>query len=98
METGGIRTAAFVLVSVFMFGQHGFSQATTATISGTVKDSTGAVLPGASVTVMNEDTGISRQVTANAVGRFSAPALPLGNYRVTASLEGFQSEIRYPRS
>ncbi|MBI2819307.1 MAG: TonB-dependent receptor [Acidobacteria bacterium] len=94
MKTWGIRTAAFVLVSVFMFGQHGFSQATTATISGTVKDSTGAVLPGASVTVMNEDTGISRQVTANATGRYSAAALPLGNYRVTASLEGFQSEVR----
>ncbi|MBI2818676.1 MAG: TonB-dependent receptor [Acidobacteria bacterium] len=94
MKTWGIRTAAFVLVSVFMFGQHGFSQATTATISGTVADSSRAVLPGATVVILHEETGISRTVRADAAGRYSAPSLALGSYRVTASLEGFQSEAR----
>jgi hypothetical protein len=59
-----------------------------------VSDSTGAVLPGARVVILNEETGISRTVTTNASGRYLAPALGLGKYRVTASLDGFQTEVR----
>jgi hypothetical protein len=70
------------------------SAQTAATISGTVKDATGAVLPGASIVILNEDTGISLSLESDSAGRFSAPALTLGRYRVTASLEGFQSEAR----
>jgi outer membrane receptor protein involved in Fe transport len=70
------------------------SQVTTGTISGTVTDSTGAVLPGATIALQNEETGISRTVQTDAGGRFSAPSLSLGHYRVRAGLEGFQSEVR----
>ncbi len=66
----------------------------TATITGTVSDSTGAVLPGTSVVALNEDTGIARTVEADGAGRYSALSLPLGNDRVTASLPGFQTEVR----
>jgi hypothetical protein len=52
------------------------------------------VLPGASVAILNEETGITRQIVTNAAGRYVAPALSLGQYRVTASLEGFQTEVR----
>src|SRR5207247_4324006 len=54
----------------------------------------GAVLPGVNVAIQNQDTGISRTVTTNETGRYSAPALGLGNYQVTAQLEGFQSQVR----
>ncbi len=70
------------------------AQMSTATISGTVTDSTGAVLPGAKLTILNEDTGTSRLVNTDAAGRYSAPSLSLGNYRVTASADGFQSQSR----
>jgi carboxypeptidase family protein/TonB-dependent receptor-like protein len=70
------------------------AQVTTGTISGTVKDSTGAVLPGAQIVLLNEDTGISRTVRADAAGRYSASSLSLGKYRVTATLEGFQTVVR----
>ncbi len=82
------------IASALLFASCVFAQVTTGTISGTVTDSTGAVLPGAKVVVLNQDTGASRTVQADAAGRYSAPSLSLGNYRVTVSQEGFQSETR----
>ena len=80
--------------AVFLLALAGYAQVTTATISGTVQDSTGAVLPGAQIVILNDETGLSRTVTADAAGRYTAPSLNVGQYRVTASLGGFQSEVR----
>ena len=82
-----------VIVVMLAFGLTSNAQVTTGAISGTVTDSTGAVLPGANIVILNEDTGISRTVEADAAGRYSATTLSLGNYRVTASLAGFQTQI-----
>src|SRR6202162_1339810 len=79
---------------VFLSGGIVWAQVTTGTISGTVKDSTGAVLPGTKVVLLNEETGLSRTVETDAAGRYSAPSLGLGNYRVTGTLEGFQTGVR----
>src|SRR6267142_2612291 len=85
----------FLAVLGFAFcAQLAFAQVNTATISGTVRDASGAVLPGVSVVIQNQDTGISRTGTTNETGRYSAPALGLGNYQVTAQLQGFQSQVR----
>lgn len=79
--------AAFVLaMSGIAFAQ---SQATTGLIQGTVFDSSGAVVPGASITVSNAATGFSRTVTSNSDGFFTAPLLPLGNYSLKATAQGF---------
>lgn len=83
-----------ILELLFSWVVIGHAQVTTGTISGAVTDSTGAVLPAAKVVVQNEDTGIARTVQADASGRYSAPSLGLGNYQVTASMEGFQTEVR----
>jgi len=69
-------------------------QVTTGTISGTVTDSTGAVLPGANIVILNEETGISRALVTDAAGRYLAPSLSPGRYRVTISQPGFQTEAR----
>jgi hypothetical protein len=79
-------------VSVLAISVH--AQTTTGTISGAVTDETGAVLPGANLVILNEETGISRTVTTDAAGRYLVPALSLGQYRVTASMQGFQTEVR----
>ena len=71
-----------------------FAQTVTGTISGTVKDSSGAVLAGAQVEVLNQDTGVARAVQTDTAGRYSALLLPLGNYQVTATSQGFQKEVR----
>jgi hypothetical protein len=70
------------------------SAQTTGAISGTVTDSTAGALPGATVEVTNEQTGITRTVVTDAEGRYFARELNLGEYRVTAALQGFQSSAR----
>ena len=73
-----IRYFSLALLSFAFCTQLAFAQVNTATISGTLHDSSGAVLPGASVTIVNQETGISRTVITNETGRYSAPALALG--------------------
>ena len=69
-------------------------QATSASIFGTVQDSTGAVLPGAEVTVTNVDNGRSRVLISDDEGRYRASTLNVGNYEIEASLPGFQTAAR----
>src|SRR5947207_2474907 len=71
-----------------------FAQRITACIRGTVTDSTGAVVPGATVTVKNENTGFSRSTVTNGVGSYSFGELPTGTYTVEVSLAGFKTVIR----
>ena len=90
------RTVGTVLFLLIWFASAAAirAQVTTGTISGTVRDRSGAVLPGVKVAILNEDTGISRDATSDAGGRYSATSLSLGNYKVSASLEGFQTQVR----
>ncbi|MEE2822097.1 MAG: TonB-dependent receptor [Acidobacteriota bacterium] len=71
-----------------------YGQVRSGTIAGTVSDSTGAVLPGVDVTVTNTGTGQTRSLVSDDEGRYSAPALDLGNYEVRAELVGFQTAVR----
>jgi hypothetical protein len=71
-----------------------WAQVATGTITGTVNDRSGAALPGAKVAILNEATGASRNLEADEAGRYSAPGLSVGRYRVTGAKEGFQTEIR----
>src|SRR5688572_20412256 len=63
-----------------------WAQAPVGTISGTVRDQSDAVLPGASVTIRHMATGSERNLTSGDDGSFSAPALTVGDYVVTAEL------------
>jgi hypothetical protein len=73
---------------------HVWPQVSTATISGTARDSSGAMLPGAEVVVRNVETGISRSAVTDAAGRFRIPQLGLGSFEVRASLTGFKTDVR----
>ena len=66
------------------------SQAVNGTIEGTVRDGSGGVLPGVTVSVINTDTGTQRIVVSNASGLYRAVLLPLGTYRLVAELAGFK--------
>ena len=63
-------------------------------ISGTVRDETGAVLPGVTVTVTHLDSGLTRVVVSDERGRYRAPLLPVGPYRIEAVLAGFATLTR----
>src|SRR6201990_1806129 len=85
--------SSFVILCCLAVAAFAQSQATTGLIQGTVTDQNNAVIAGASVRIENTGTGFSRTVSANSDGFFSAPLLPLGTYRVTATASGFSSSI-----
>src|SRR5436309_14490792 len=66
----------------------------TAQISGAAQDSSGAILPGVEVTATQTDTGVSRMTVTNETGYYVLPNLPLGPYRLEASLPGFRSFVQ----
>ncbi len=70
------------------------AQITTATLSGSVRDETGGVLPGVSIVVKNSETGLTRSTVTDANGYFTLPGLPPGPYEARASLEGFVTAVR----
>jgi Carboxypeptidase regulatory-like domain len=68
-----------------------FAQVVGGTIGGTVHDSSGRLVSGATVVVRQLETGATRTLTTGLDGRFSAPSVPVGDYAVTVSQSGFQS-------
>jgi hypothetical protein len=67
---------------------------TGADVQGVVRDASGGVLPGATVTVSNVETGLVRTAVTDAEGRYLAPALPPGSYKLAATIEGFTPQMR----
>jgi hypothetical protein len=65
----------------------------TSTISGTVADSSGAVVPGADIVVKNNATGIAFTAVSGADGSFGIPAVPPGTYTITVKLMGFKTTV-----
>jgi hypothetical protein len=83
----GLVLAAFLAGPVLPAG----AQAVSGTLLGTVKDNSGAVLPGVSVTVTNEGTHLTRTLVTDANGEYNAPQVPTGSYTVSAELSGFKT-------
>jgi len=71
-----------------VFGQ------TAATITGTISDPSGAIVPNSELLITNVGTGQTRRLQSNQVGRYTAPGLNPGTYEVTASSQGFQQTVR----
>jgi hypothetical protein len=88
-----IAAFAAVLV-VFPLASAAHAQVTSATIVGTVTDSSGAALPGATVTARNVDTGFTRTVPSNEDGAYRLEFLPIGSYIVEVTLSGFKTSTR----
>jgi hypothetical protein len=88
-----IRRGVFSLlvVALSLLPPAAFAQAVSGTIIGTVTDSSGAVMANAKVTVVNEGTGLTRTVVADANGDFTAPSLPTGRYTIIAEASGFKT-------
>src|SRR5262245_49813754 len=77
-----------ILACLFLAAPPSAAQTTTSTIEGTVTDSTGAVLPGAEVTVRGVTVAAERQTTTDVKGAYRVTALPAGTYTVTVALAG----------
>src|ERR1700674_1589185 len=68
--------------------------ATTGSISGSLKDPSGAVIPGATVVATNTAMGIQNKTTTDAKGAYASPSLQVGRYDVQAEVEGFRPQKR----
>ncbi len=88
-----VECLASVLV---LFGTAGsvLAQSATGQITGTVKDSTGGVVPGATVVAISELTGARREATSNKEGNYVFALLPVSVYSVSAELQGFRPAKR----
>ena len=87
------RLAFIILCSVLLCGAQAFGQGTSSTLSGTVTDSQGAVVPGANISIKNVDTGQVRQVSTDGSGYYRVEALPVGHYEVRAEHPGFKANV-----
>jgi hypothetical protein len=81
--------ALAVLCALLVVASPGFAQVSGGSITGTLTDSTGAVVTGATVTIVNRGTGVSQTLTTNSTGLFNKPNLDPGNYEVTFTASGF---------
>src|SRR5947207_248790 len=71
-----------------------FAQTSTATISGVVRDTSGALVPGVTITVKHIDSGLTRTVLTNETGNYTAPSLPVGPYEISTTMPGFKQAVR----
>ena len=84
---------AVILVRILL-ASHAYAQISGATLSGTVTDQSGGVVPQATISIKNVATGIMRSNTTSAAGFYSAPNLLPGIYEVKAEAQGFTSKIQ----
>jgi hypothetical protein len=84
-----MRSFRYLLGCIVMLALSMVASAQTGGIQGTVTDSTGAVVSGATVTVVNKATGANRSAESSESGAFSIPSLTVGEYNVTVEKQGF---------
>jgi hypothetical protein len=89
-----LASALLVLALALAMGTPAYGQGgTTSTLSGVAVDTSGAVLPGADVTIRHAATGFTQSAVTNAEGAFSFPGLNIGTYSVTVKLSGFKTFV-----
>lgn len=85
MRTFLALCVGLLLTGVSLFGQ------SLASLSGTVSDPTGAVIPGATIQLENVNTGTTRETASDSAGLYSFPQMQPGTYKITAKVQGFQN-------
>src|ERR1700728_1783338 len=88
------RHALIILLALLAFCARGNAQVDTGAIVGNVTDSGGAVVPGASVTITEEGTGLTQAQNTGADGGFSFTPVKIGNYTLTVGKAGFKTSVQ----
>src|SRR4051794_24000224 len=90
-----IEKSCLLLVLLGAFISSAWAQSIAGSISGTVKDPTGAMVSNATVSVVNTDTGVTvRTLKTDSSGNYSAQLLPIGHYRIMVESPGFNKSVR----
>ncbi len=87
------RVLLFSLISLFLGLATAYGQQTTGQINGTLTDSSGAVVPNATVTAKNKENGFTRSTKSSSAGAYTVTELPPGNYSVTTEAAGFAKTV-----
>jgi outer membrane receptor protein involved in Fe transport len=91
----GAAVWSFVLVAIIIAGTgQAYAQVAGATLTGTVKDSSGGFIPNAQVSIIDVATGVTRTVSPGSAGLYTAPNLLPGTYEVRVSATGFSTEVQ----
>src|ERR1700691_4177728 len=93
MNTAIRYALSVLLVAASTNASTAFAQSANATLQGTVTDSTGAVVPNATIHVQAVTTGVARDTASNADGFYSAPNLNAGAYKVSVAAHGFATKV-----
>ena len=93
--SAALVTVLSVMVLFWCMADFGLAQNTNSgDIRGTVTDATGAVVPGVTVTLLNTDTGVAKELVTNSVGLYDAVSILPGHYRITFEKSGFGKVVR----
>ena len=88
-----LRKFGYLTLTLFFFclvaSQQAFAQVDEGSISGTIQDTTGAVVPGAHVTLLNTDQGITLQTTSSSTGEYTFSPVRIGHYKISATAKSF---------
>ena len=96
----GLRTCFRLVLSFALLAAcalltaRAWPQSELATVFGTVTDPSGAVIPAAQISIVNQSTGLKRNAVTDTTGQYHLAGLPTGNYVVRAEREGFQTQVR----
>jgi outer membrane receptor protein involved in Fe transport len=94
-KRNGFCLPAFLTVTVVLLTcSHVYGQATGATVSGTVTDSSGSTIAGAQISIQNVATGVGKTSPTNSDGFYTVPNLLPGSYELKASAAGFATDVR----
>ncbi len=91
---GGVLSACALIFALVLPVSRAVAQVTTGIISGTLRDSTGSVIPGGNIKVSHLETGSNRTAVTDATGHFLFSQLPVGEYEVQAESAGFRTQVR----
>lgn len=83
-----------VIMGLLLMPAASWAQQSTGTITGAVYDSTGALIPGAKITVKNINTNFTWNALTTSAGEYQVPFLPVGTYEITAEAQGFTKTLR----
>ncbi|PYV00003.1 MAG: hypothetical protein DMG10_22810 [Acidobacteria bacterium] len=90
-----VRVICSLFVLLFALSATLLAQrADRAAITGVVSDPSGSNVPGATVRIRNDDTGVETALTTNTAGAYTSPSLVLGTYAVTVEMPGFKTAVR----
>ncbi|MGZ4823110.1 MAG: carboxypeptidase-like regulatory domain-containing protein, partial [Terriglobales bacterium] len=91
-KRSGLHLHFALLAVVLLVAATAFAQS-TATLQGTVTDESGAVVPNARVTAVNQETNLQRSTVTDTTGNYLIPTLPVGTYRVEVETSGMQRQL-----